>query len=146
MVETHRIIPPSGNNDQEGAQRVFEEFFLLYHPTLTRLESKLYDIVEETEPTYAEAYKPWQKALHELVRGVYLCAKRISLPDINGFKDALRMFSFEGAVQFLNDLTMRCKMSFHPDWTELFREHIKLLLFSLSILIQNKQQKTSPSL
>lgn len=143
MVDCERITPPASNHDQEGARRVFDDFFHLYHPTLVRLEYKLYNIIEETEPVYANAYRPWQKALHILVRGIYMLAKRIPLPDIEDFRDALRMFSFDGAIQFLDDLTMRCRLSLHPEWAEQFREHIKLLLFSLSI-IYKQRQKDSP--
>src|SRR5437763_365397 len=124
MGEHYAIISPSGEDDQEGARRVFEQFLIIYQPTLTRLEQHLEGLIETTEPAFAQAYEPWHKALQDLFRGVYMVAKKVPLPDPEAFIDALRMFTFESAIQFLNDLCISCKMVLHQDWVKTFREHI----------------------
>lgn len=138
MEDTGTIRPPTDGGDREGAQRVFEEFLTLYQPTFILVEYHLEDVIESAGPAYAQAYKPWYDALHTLFKGVYLTAKKIPLPDTEKFIDALHTFSFEGTLQFLSDLCISCKLKVTQEWLNRFREHIKLLLFSLSIL-HNKQ-------
>ena len=139
------IIPPTGDDDYKGAKRVFEEFFEEYHDTLVSLEHHLDKITDETEAAYANAYKPWRNAVHELLRGVYLTVKNIPLPDTDAFLDALRMFSFEGAVHFLKDLCISCKMVLEMDWAEKFKKQIDTLLFAFSILNRTAQLQTAPA-
>ena len=146
MTEYNEILPPAGEDDQEGAERVFKDFLVLYQPTLIQVEHKLEGIIQNTEPEYADAYKPWHQALCDLVRGVYLIAKKVSLPNPDDFLDALRTFSFESAIQFLYDLGIRCKMALQPDWAQSFRKNIDILLFSISIINRNKQQEASLAL
>lgn len=134
-----QIIPPTGEDDREGAQRVFEEFLTLYQPTLVRTEYYLEQIMEELEPEYAEAYRPWHQALHNLFRGVYLISKKIPLSDPEGFMESLRMFSFDSAIRFLYDLCISCRLALQRDWIENFHKHINMLLFSATIL--NRQQQ-----
>lgn len=134
MEELFPITPPCGEDDTEGAQRVFEDFLTLYQPTLIRLEYHLEDIVDHAGTMYAEAYMPWRDALHELFKGVYLTAKKVPLPNKEKFIDALRTFSFNSALQFLIDMCASCKMRLPENWAETFREHINLLLFSIAIL------------
>lgn len=141
MEDCLTIIPPAGEDDAEGAQRVFEEFLTLYQPTLIRIEYYLEEVIEQAGVTYAEAYRPWHSAMHDLFKGVYLTAKKVPLPDTDKFIDALRTFSFESAIQFLCDICINCKLQIAKDWVERFREHINLLLFSLSII--NRVQQPS---
>ncbi|MFW0776994.1 MAG: hypothetical protein ACN2B6_04670 [Rickettsiales bacterium] len=139
MGEELIIIPPKGEEDTEGAQRVFEQFLKLYQPTLIRVEYYLEDIIEHAGPAYAEAYQPWHDAVHSLFKGVYLQAKRIPLPDTEKFIAALETFSFDSAIKFLQDLCVSCKLKANREWVARFREHIKLLLFSMSILRRNQE-------
>lgn len=145
MADIRPITPPLDENDAEGAHRVFEEFFVVYQPTLIRLECKLHDIIEESGPTYSTPYRAWHKALHDLVRGVHMIARRFPLPDAEGFAEALRIFSFDGAAKLLNDLIITCRLPLAPNWAERFKENIKLLLFSFSIL-QRQMQKQEAGL
>ncbi len=140
MEDYLQIMPPTDGEDIEGAHRVFEEFLVLYQPALLSVERYLETVIEEIGPDYADAYRPWHKGLHDLFQGVYLMAKKIPLPDPEAFADALRMFSFDSAVRFLWDLCISCKLALQSDWVERFREHIDMLLFSLSILNRHQQQ------
>ena len=124
----------------EGAQRVFEDFFNLYQPAFISIEHYLEDAMDHMAPIYANAYRPWYKGLHDLLRGVTLMAKKIPLPDPEEFSDALCMFSFDGAIQFLSDLCISCRLVLQNDWAQRFHEHINLLLFSLSILERQNRQ------
>jgi hypothetical protein len=133
MTEAGIIIPPTGEDDAEGARRVFEEFFSLYHPTLLRVEYYLEEVIDAAGG-YAQAYAPWQAALHNLVKGVYLTAKRIPLPDTQALTEALKIFTFESAILFLRDLCANCRIALTQDWPQRFREHINTLLFALAIL------------
>lgn len=139
MEDLKIIIPPKGEDDTEGAQRVFEQFLVIYQPVLIRVEYYLEEVIEQAGVNYAEAYKPWHVALHDLFKGVYLTAKNIPIPDKDRFIDALRTFSFDSAIQFLSDICISCKLRLPQDWVAKFREHINLLLFSLSILARNQQ-------
>lgn len=141
MNDSQHILPPMGEDDSEGAQRVFEEFLVLYQPTFAHIEYRLEHIIEEMQPAYADAYRPWHKALQDLFRGVYLIAKKIPLPDPEGFMDALRIFTFESAILFLQDLCVSSRLSLPRDWAQNFRKHIDMLLFSMAIL--NRQQQPS---
>ena len=140
MEEDHRILPPKGEDDAEGAQRVFEEFLILYEPTLVRIEYYLEHVIEQVGPAYAEAYRPWHKAVHDLFRGVYLTVRNIPLPDPDSFIEALKMFGFDSAIQFLQDLCISCRIALERDWMEHFRQNIDLLLFSATILRREQQQ------
>ncbi len=140
MEESFRITPPLGAGDTEGAGRVFKEFLHAYQPILVRTEHYLEQMIQSMEPAYAAAYVPWHKSLRDLFHGAYLMARNIPLPDPESFVEALRVFSFEGAAQFLRDLCSCCRLNIPRDWAERFREHIDLLLFSLSILNRGQQQ------
>lgn len=138
MGEYPHIRPPVCENDTEGAQRVFEEFLILYKPILITVQGHLENLMHDMGPLYADAYQPWCNALKDLFQGVYLVARKIPLPDKEAFTEALRMFSFDSAVQFLCDLCVSCRISLQRDWARYFREHIHLLLSSIAIL--NRQQ------
>jgi len=141
MGDHQMITPPAHGDDTEGAKRVFEQFFILYQPALTRVEHYLEHVIDQMEPAYAEAYRPWHKALRDLSQCFYLAARKIPLPDPESFMDALRMFSFDSAVEFLKDLCISCQLVLDKDWAQHFREHIDMLLFSLTIL--NRKQQNS---
>jgi hypothetical protein len=138
MEDYLQIEPPLSGDDREGAQRVFEEFLVLYQPALSSVQHYLERVIFEA-PDYADAYKPWHKALQDLFQGVYLTAKRIPLPDPDAFLEALRMFSFQSAIQFLCDLCISCRLALQRDWAKHFHEHINMLLFSQAILAQKQQ-------
>jgi len=139
MTDNLLITPPLDEDDTEGAMRVFDEFLTIYQPTLIRIEYYLEEIIEQAGPTYAEAYRPWHTALHNLFKGVYLVSRKIPLPNPTKFIDALKTFDFDSAVQFLYDLCANCKITLHENWVTRFKEHINLLLFSLSILSRKSQ-------
>lgn len=141
MEDEFLIMPPRNGEDWEGAQRVFEEFFILYQPALSSVQHYLAQVTEEMGAEYAAAYRPWQSALSDLFQGVYLTAKKIPLPDPEGFLEALRMFSFESAVQFLSDLCISCRLVMRRDWQKRFREHIEMLMVAFSVL--NRQTELS---
>ena len=65
MTAQRSIQPPRGANDTQGARRVFEDFLDIYQPTLVRVENYLEDTVRKIDPAFAEAYRPWQQALHD---------------------------------------------------------------------------------
>jgi hypothetical protein len=144
MEDWNYILPPADGDDIKGAERVFEDFFTLYQPTLTQLDTYLENIVEEVGPIYAQAYRPWHIALHDLCTGIFLMSKKIPLPDKDRFMEALKIFSFDGAIQFLYDLCTSCRITLDPNWLKRFQQHINLLLMSLSIL--NRQQQPSLSI
>ena len=138
-------MPPQGEADTEGAQRVFEEFLTLYEPTLVRIEFYLEEVIEQVDPAYAQAYRPWHKALHDLFHGVYLTSRDIPVPDSDSFIDALKMFSFDSAIRFLRDIGVSCRIGLQRSWSDQFHEHINLLLFSASILKQKQNNSKTPS-
>ena len=88
MEDYHLITPPEGEDDTAGARRVFGEFVVLYHPLLLRVEEQLDTVVDQLDPRYAEGYKPWQSALHELLKGAYLIARNIQPPNPRRFNEA----------------------------------------------------------
>ena len=133
------ILPPLDEDDIKGAERVFENFFTLYQPTLTRVDQYLKQVMREVGPVYAEAYRPWQIAIHDLASGLFLMAKKIPLPDKERFTEALSIFTFDGAVRFLYDLCASCMLQLDRDWIKRFTQHIHMLLFSLDILTRQQQ-------
>lgn len=132
------ISPPEGEEDVEGARRFLEEFLILYQPVLIRVEHHLEKLIQDAGP-YADAYRPWRKAVHQVFRGVYLLAKGIPVPDLDSFIDAVRMFSFDSAAQLIGDLCISSKMALKNDWAERFREHINQLLLVINIIIRGQQ-------
>jgi hypothetical protein len=137
------IHTPKDESDSEVARRVFEEFTLLYRPTLERVGQYLEDMMETKAPAYAEAYAPWHSALKTLVRGTYLVSRKVPLPNPEAFIEAVRMFSFEGTIQFLRDVCLSCQLKLVRNWEDKFREHINLLLTSLAILLQKREPNIS---
>lgn len=139
-METLFDIPRVGERT-DTVHRVFEQFLIDYQPVLFRVESYLDEIIEKTDNAYKEAYIPWKNALHELLSGAHLIAKRIPLPNKESFAEALCMFSFDGTITFLRDICSICQLQLKNGWRKEFQEHIHQLLFSISIL--NQQQHDS---
>ena len=137
MNTEYKIARPKNESDTAGAERVLKDFIGLYQPSLIQAEQHLSKLLASVEPAYAVAYKPWQSALTDIIEGLQLMARRITLKDAQRFMDALLMFTFEGAIQFLQDLCKGSKLELEKDWAQKFKEHIDMLLFSIAIL--NKQ-------
>lgn len=136
-----RIPPPHSSDDNEGALRVFNDFFHIYQPVFARVEFYLEQVITQVDPMYAQAYRPWHKSLRDLMRGVYLMARRVPLPDPDAFLDALRTFSFDSAIYFLRDICVSCKLHIERGWAQRFRENILTLLFALGILQRQHEQQ-----
>ncbi len=133
-------IPRSGEHT-DAIHRVFEQFLIDYQPILFRVETYLDEVIEKTDQTYKEAYIPWKNAVHELLSGAYLVAKKIPLPNKDSFIEALSMFSFEGAITFLRDICNICQLQLKNGWRKEFQDNINQLLFSISILNQQQQNE-----
>ena len=139
MGSTDDIIPPLGKDDVEGARRAFEAFSTLYRPALVTVEAHLDQLIEDMPPGFAAGYLPWRGALHDLVSGTYMLARKIPLPDTEGFMEALRLFSFESGIQFLRDLCLSCHIPLRPDWMQRFRQHIDVLLFAFTVMLRQQR-------
>ncbi len=139
MGEYGLIIPPAGEEDTEGARRIFSEFVTIYQPVLLQIDTQLEKTIGDLDPMFAEAYRPWHQALQQLIKGSHLIARKIPLPNTDSFLEALSMFSFEGAIAFLRDIGASCKLLINDEWAKRFRQYIDLMLFSLTIL--HKQQQ-----
>ncbi len=136
-METLFDIPRVGEQT-DTVHRVFEQFLIDYQPVLFCVENYLDEVIEKTDNAYKEAYVPWKNALHELLSGAYLIAKRNHLPNKDSFIEALCMFSFDGTITFLRDICSICQLQLKNGWRKEFQEHINQLIFSVSIL--NQQQ------
>ena len=142
-MEQDTLIPPSGADDVEGARRLFQDFFAEYQPVFMKIEMYLSTLIKET-PEFAEGYVIWRKSLQNISRGVYLTMKKIPLPNTDDFLEALKMFTFEGAIRFLADICKSCKITLEREWDKRFREHIDMLLFSFVILQRQMQPAMVP--
>ena len=103
MTQSELISPP-GENDAEDAQRVFSEFYSQYQPVFSKVEVYLGQIIREA-PEYANAYRPWHNALHNLTAGISSITRDHKLPEDEEFIEAMRMFGFSGAIHFLEDMS-----------------------------------------
>ena len=121
--------------------RVFEEFLITYKPVLVKIEDYLEEVIEKTDPAYVEAYIPWKNALHELLMGAYLIARKIPLPNKEDFMEALCLFSFYSSIRFLRDICGICQLQLKRNWEKEFHDHIDKLLFAISTL--NLQQQSA---
>jgi hypothetical protein len=134
MQADHDILPPSGTDDMLGAQRVCKEFLWHYEPVVDTLDKHLQEMIDHMQSPFADAYKPWHQGLKDLFDGIHSLARDMPLPDPERFREALNMFSFEGALQFLNDLCLCLKLGMPAEWLRQFRQDINTLLFSATIL------------
>lgn len=126
------------DSKNDAPRLAFSNFLVSYQPILKSAEDYLESMIEKTAPTYAEAYKPWKDALHELLEGAILISQKISLPDQDEFMNALKMFSFDSTIHFLRDICRICDIELKIDWEINFREHIDRLLFIISAIFREQ--------
>lgn len=137
VLNVHR---PESEDDQEGALRTFQEFAANYHQTLQQIDEYLDCTIADLDPIVAKAYEPWHNALQDLFHGVYLVAKKIPMPNPKAFVESMQIFSFDGAVQFLFDLCISCKLEIAQEWKKRFQEAINALMFAFDIINRQQQQ------
>jgi len=125
-------------DDSQALRQACKDFLEEYQPTLNKVENHLKKMMENTEPTYAQAYSPWLKGLRDICMGIYMLSKAIPLPDPAALLDALKMFSFESTIQLLHDICMSCKIKLQNDWIKKFHKDIETMLFAAATLT-NKQ-------
>lgn len=114
----------------QSAKRAAETFVEVYQVTLIRIEQHLEDIIHDAGENYAEGYKPWQKALHDLLDGAFLLSKNQPVKR-DSLKEALHVFSFESSARFMGDLCTSIGIRKERGWEEDFHDHIK----TLSVLV-----------
>lgn len=142
MDDVHTIVEGSANADQ--ARRMAETFVEVYQVTLIRIEQHLDSVIEEAGEHYADGYKPWQKAIHDLVHGTFLLSKEEVRPDKESLGDALRIFSFESSVNFLNDMCSSIGIRTERGWHEKFRAHVHMLICALDIAPKKRPLLRTP--
>jgi hypothetical protein len=145
MEETDLNTDLSINGDPHDAKRMAETFVEVYQVTLIRIEQHLDDVIEEAGAQYAEGYKPWQQAVHDLVHGTFLLSKENVKPDKDTLSDALRVFSFESSVKFLDDLATSIGIRTERGWHERFRQHIHVLMSAMDIMPKKRPLISAPS-
>ena len=133
----------SGNN-AESAKRAAETFVEVYQVTLIRIEEHLDTVIEDAGAEYADGYKPWQEAVHNLVHGTFLLSKETAKPDEELLSDALRVFSFESSTEFLHDLCTILGIKTEDNWQEKFRGHVHNLLSSLDVIPKKRPLIRAP--
>jgi hypothetical protein len=138
-MEHKDSIEFSHGSDAYNAKRMAETFVEVYQVTLIRIEQHLDDVIEEAGEQYAEGYRPWQKAIHDLVHGTFLLSKETAKPDKESLGDALRVFSFDSSVKFLGDICNTIGINTERGWDEKFRAHVHLLMTSLDIMPKKKR-------
>ncbi|MGE0754575.1 MAG: hypothetical protein AB7L92_05385 [Alphaproteobacteria bacterium] len=139
MEDYDLISPPEGVEDTAGARRVFGEFVIIYHPLLLRVEEQLDAMVDQVDPRFAQGYRPWQTALHDLLRGAFLIARNVQPPNPRRFYEALLMFSLPSAAEFIHNICMESRFPISRQWVEKFSSNIRMLAFALSILNRDYQ-------
>lgn len=134
------IIAPANEDDADGAYRCFNEFFLNYQSSLTRVEYYLEEVMLMVDDGFAQAYKTWHKAIKELLRGVYLVVKKIPLPDADALLEALQILSFESAAKFLQDILVSCKMiaDKENEWSQKFFQNIQSLMLAHQAILKTQ--------
>ena len=142
MDDLHTMVEGSANADQ--ARRMAETFVEVYQVTLIRIEQHLDSVIEEAGEHYADGYKPWQKAIHDLVHGTFLLSKEEVRPDKELLGDALRIFSFESSVNFLNDMCGSIGIRTERGWHEKFRAHVHMLISALDIAPKKRPLLRTP--
>ena len=138
------ICTIAGNSAEAAlqAKRMAESFVEVYQVTLIRIEQHLDDVIEGAGENYAEGYKPWQKAVHDLVNGTFLLSKEQVKPDKEKLSEALRIFSFESSVNFLEDICRTTGITTERGWHEKFRAHVHMLLSALDIMPKKRPLPT----
>ena len=130
----------TGETGTEAIRGTFQDFLERYQSILSSAEGYLCDIVDTKAPQYGEAYRPWQDALHTLLRGAYLISKKNPLPDTELFLESLYIFSMGSGAQFLRDVCLCGGTQLPRDWIDKFREYINWLLFAFAMLSHPKQE------
>lgn len=142
MGDSGHIFVPRSADDQEGAIRSFKEFTCNYAELLEQVSQHLDDTLKDISPNIAEAYKPWQVALRDLLQGSIAIAHKLKLRNPEAFFEALQIFSLDGAVQFIRDLCLSCKIRLEQEWEMHFQEHVNILLFAYSIITRRQQEES----
>lgn len=140
MDDVRTIVPPFAHNDKASARNACTAFINEYHGLLSDVEAYLKNLIETTEPKFAQAYKPWLNSLHDMCVGVYLLAKGIPLKRPQSLIDALKMFTFESSLKFLEDACSICKIPLKKDWLQKFRQDINTVLFAVAVLNRGQSQ------
>ncbi len=128
-----RISPPEGVADSEEARRAAETFVVVYQVTLIQVEEYLEDIIAEAGPNYSKGYIPWLNSVRELARGTLLLSKKAPLQHKEAFIDALRLFSFSGASQFIADICNSREIEKDRHWQEDFQDQIGTLCKAIKV-------------
>lgn len=143
-MDEQSYIQFANHSEAENAKRMAETFVEVYQVTLIRIEQHLDDVIEEAGEQYAEGYKPWQKAVHDLVHGTFLLSNEAAKPDEEALSDALRVFSFDSSVKFLGDLCGNIGINTERNWHERFRAHIHMLISALDIMPKKRRLPSAP--
>lgn len=143
-MEENNTMEIEMNGDAHNAKRMAETFVEVYQVTLIRIEQHLDDVIEEAGEQYAAGYKPWQQAIHDLVHGTFLLSKEVAKPDKDALSDALRVFSFESSVKFLDDMANVVGVKTTPGWHEKFRAHVHVLMSALDIMPKKRPLISTP--
>lgn len=138
MLLPHRIAPHRYASDTDGAQRVFTEFWNLYGAQLTSAEGYLLGVMEHSG-SYAEAYRPWCRALTDLIHGVYLAARRIPLPNVKAVREAMRIFSMKSAANMLRDAIVGACVPLAAGWAARFCENMAALAGAFRVLARGRE-------
>lgn len=131
MEPSTRIQPPVGVPDSDEARRAAETFVVVYQVTLVQVEEYLEDIIEEAGPQYAQGYQTWLESIRELSRGAVLLSKKAPLKHKERFIDALRLFSFNSAAQFVGDICRTLELDKDRKWPQEFRQEIEKLAIAV---------------
>lgn len=128
---------------EHNALEVFQNFRNDYEGTFVRVEYYLKEVVENVPPYLASAYQSWYKAAHDLIRGVYCVTKEIPIAHAESLKDAIHLFTYDSAIQFLRDICISCGMRVNDDWCKALKENMHQLKTAFEMLVH--QQKQAPT-
>jgi hypothetical protein len=126
-------------SDALAAQQAAETFVEVYEVTLVSVEQYLEELVIEVGPDMSGGYKPWLHSVRNLTRGAFLLSKQAPITQMEKFQDALRVFSFNGAVQFLNDVCNTVGIQTNRTWAEEFKQHVMQLSVAANQLHNQKK-------
>lgn len=123
-----------------NAKTVCIEFLNEHHSMLKTVESYLSDLVKKTEDTYSKAYEPWLKGIQDMCVGIFIVAKGMPLTQPSRLVEALKMFTFESALNFIDDMCKCCQLALKPERLKKFRQDIDRILFNIAHLQQGLSQ------
>jgi hypothetical protein len=133
------------HGDPQSAKRMAETFVEVYQVTLVAIEQHLDDVIEEAGMHYADGYRPWQQAVHDLVHGTFLLSKAKVEPDKERLSEALRIFSFESSAHFLEEICRNIGLRTERGWHEHFRTHVQMLMSALDIMPKRRPLLPKPA-